>query len=181
MRDSIGSALLLNIVIVIVGVISTFLISSIAYSKAYKVKNKILSIIEEYDGECNFQGYGTDDCTKKIEDVLYDIGYSTNIKKSGCDDIEYTKNKSTGILEIKNVYNGSLSGGHQYCVYKYVLCDLVQTGSDTFICANDSNKQFYYKVITYMHFDIPVVENFLEFPISGETKSFYDTFASIKY
>ena len=45
-----GSSLLLNIVIVIVGVVSAFLISSIAYSKAFKVKNRIVSVIEKYNG-----------------------------------------------------------------------------------------------------------------------------------
>ena len=44
MREAIGGGLLLNIVIIIIGVISAFLIGSVAYSKAYKAKNRIISV-----------------------------------------------------------------------------------------------------------------------------------------
>ncbi len=178
MRESIGNALLLNIVIVIVGVISAFLISSIAYSKAFKVKNRIISVIDEYGGNCDFKN-PYDACFNKIEDELTDMGYSSNISKD-CPD--YLYKNTVGIKEYERVYPQSdgIVTGHKYCVYRFVLCDTLDTsvgsGKD---CRSDSNKASYYKVITFMHFDIPLIGNFLEFEVSGETSTFYDTFINV--
>lgn len=175
LREAIGSSLLLNIVIVIIGIISAFLISSIAYSKAFKAKNRIVSVIEEYGGNCNFSAYGTDSCTKKIEDVLTDMGYSSNIS-SNCD-LNVDTVEGSDVYDAKLVYNGD--GGHRFCVYKYTLCDYSRvTGNRK--CKDESSVQNYYKVVTFMHFDIPVIGEFLEFGVSGETKSMYDTFVNIK-
>lgn len=172
MREAIGSSLFLNIVLVIIGVISAVLISSIAYSKAFKAKNKIISVIEEYDGKCNFDGYGSDDCTKKIEDVLVDMGYSSNISgdyENLCPKNQNgTNNEESAIIDVKRFYNGD---GHIYCVYKYTLCNYTRvTGNRK--CSEDSNVNVYYKVKTFMHFDLPIVDSFLQFPVSGETKQF---------
>ena len=181
MRESIGSALLLNIMLVIVGVISLFLISSIAYSKAFKVKNRIISIIEKYDGDCFGLATGsnpTDACYAEIEEQLNDMGYSSNISQK-CPTIKPANPSGTGAkwVNVKRVYpNNNYDSGHRYCVYKYTLC------SETYgsACKGDSTKTNYYKVITFMHFDIPIIGQFLEFQVSGETKAFYDTFINIK-
>lgn len=182
MRDAIGSSLLLNIAIVVIGVISAFLIGSIAYSKAYKVKNRIISVIEKYEGKCEFSD--EDDCYKDIESQLTDMGYSSNIGADCPDDevieTDMTNLKDKGILKIERVYPETVgSTGHRYCVYKYTLCNVTQTGSTSYICYG-SNENYYYKVFTFMHFDIPVIGNALEFNVSGESKTFYETFWNIK-
>ena len=176
MRESIGSALLLNIVIVIIGIISAFLVGSIAYSKAFKTKNRIISVIEDYRGNCNFKGYRTDNCTKAIEAKLDDIGYSSNISRECPIAKIFEDNHNDKVLEVENIYKGNR--GHHYCVYKYTLCDITYENGHR-VCSDDSNVQSYYKVITFMHFDIPLIGQFLEFSVSGETKLFYDTFINI--
>ena len=178
MRESIGSALLLNIVLVLVGCISLFLVGSIAYSKAYKVKNRIINIIEKYDGDCFGYlepGSNREKCYNEIENELSNMGYSSNISKE-CP-MDYENN-------IDNPYKISLEYpvsayevGHKYCVYKYTMCELVNTESGV-SCTYDSEKRYYYKVVTFMHFDIPLIGQFLEFSVSGETKQFYDTYVN---
>ena len=165
MREAIGSSLLLNIVIVIIGVISAFLISSIAYSKAFKAKNRIIAVIDEYDRICAFDGYGTDDCTKKIEAELNDMGYSSNISKD-CGKI------TVGTDELDPIYKGI--GGHMFCVYSVTLCDKSDNK-----CKLNSSKSHYYKVKTFMHFDIPVIGRFLEFPVTGDTRVYIDKYSNI--
>lgn len=171
MREAIGSSLLLNIALVFIGIISLILVSSIAYSKAYKAKNQIISVIEEYNGVCNFRN--GDSCFDEIERKLSDMGYSSNISQ-GCP-------TEPGTLLYGNV-SGSVApiDGHVYCVYKYTICDPDSNNTGT-SCPDDSNEKTYYKVITFMHFDIPLIGQFLEFPVSGETQSFYNRFANIKY
>ena len=180
-----GGSLLLYIVIIIVGIISAFLVSSIAYSKAFKVKNRIISIIEKYDGKCfnstdTATGLNYDNCYHEIDNELKDIGYSSNISKS-CRDIELDIDNSYGIVSIEKVYPViNYNSGHKYCVYKYTLCDTSRADSTTLKCDSSSNKTYYYKVIAFMHFDIPLINQVLEFEVSGENKTFYDTFINIK-
>lgn len=182
MREAIGSSLLLNIALVFISVISLFLVGSIAYSKAFKAKNQIISVIESYDGVC-FQGsdLSTENCFNEIESKLTDMGYSSNISSS-CPDL--VAPQGSGIESIKRVYPTSVDFstdiGHHYCVYKYTLCETRRFDSNNDVCSGDSNKMHYYKVITFMHFDIPLIGQFLEFEVSGETKTFYETFINIK-
>lgn len=164
MREAIGSSLLLNIVIVIIGVISAFLISSIAYSKAFKAKNRIIAVIDEYDGKCNFGDY-TDACANKINDELKNMGYSSNISKD-CGKI------TVGTDELDPIYKGI--GGHMFCVYSVTLCDKSDNK-----CKLNSSKSHYYKVKTFMHFDIPVIGRFLEFPVTGDTRVYIDKYSNI--
>lgn len=179
MREAIGSSLLLNVVIVVIGVISAFMIGSIAYSKAYKVKNRIISVIERYDGKCFDSTDDTDECYKEIEAELQDIGYSSNIHQE-CDKITIDNNDS-GILSAELVYphNTNYNRGHRFCVYKYVMCD-TESSMNGNICDEQSNQLSFYKVVAFMHFDIPLIGKFLEFGVSGESKTYYNTFVTIK-
>ena len=45
MKDSVGSTLLLYVVIIVIGIVGAIFIASNNYSKAYKAKNNIISII----------------------------------------------------------------------------------------------------------------------------------------
>ena len=50
MRESMGGAWLFGIVIIFVFLFSGFLAYSISYTKAFNLKNKIVNLIEEFDG-----------------------------------------------------------------------------------------------------------------------------------
>ena len=50
MRESIGGAWLVGIVITFVVLFTSYLALSVNYSKAFKVKNEIISLIEENEG-----------------------------------------------------------------------------------------------------------------------------------
>ena len=69
MKEAIGSSLLLNIALVFIGIISAILISSIAYSKAFKAKNVIIDTIKNYNGDCDFKN--GDSCFTEIEAELF--------------------------------------------------------------------------------------------------------------
>lgn len=129
MREAIGGGFLFNLVIVIVSIVILFFVSILSYSKAYRVKNRIVEIIEENNG-CN-----NDVCHEKIAVDLSNMGYSTATNKA-CPSGYYTK---------KN-YN--------YCVSYEQSAD----------------NGYYYKVITYVHFDFPIIGDFINIPIKGETK-----------
>lgn len=130
MREAIGNSLLMNLVIIFVSIVILFFIGILSYSKAYRVKNRIVSIIEKYDG------YNT----SAQEEILVDLksaGYrSTNNSKCTSENLNNT------------TYN--------YCIYE--------------IRDKSSGDSYYYKIVTYVHFDFPIIGNLISFPVKGETK-----------
>lgn len=155
MREAIGSAFLVNLILIFIGVISALVVGSISYSKAYKAKDRILYVIEKYDGY-------TDEAKKEIDSSLKKIGYVIDSTDSSrCENL-YTKKggfNSDNLLHGKN--NGTAK--YDYCVYKYDC-----TTNDGSCVAT------YYGVTTFMHFDIPLIGGLLKFSVSGETSLVYD-------
>lgn len=141
MREAIGSSLLFNLVIMIVIVMIAFLVGSLSYSKAFKVKNRIINIIEKHDG---YDG----NAVTEINSELKEMGYRVNNEKN-CPD-----KTNEGFKLVPN------SSSYEYCVYV----------AYTTIDSENVEKNPYYKVITYMYFDIPVIGGLLHFPVSGETE-----------
>lgn len=127
MREAVGGGYLLNVVIVIVSVVMLFFVGILSYSKAYRTKNRIIEIIEEYEGyEAAVDMISTD---------LNTMGYSAVAnKKCSSDNLNKTN------------YN--------YCVYY----------------SNSANNGSYYKVVTYVHFDVPIIGGLINIPVKGETK-----------
>ncbi|HHW69459.1 MAG TPA: hypothetical protein GX747_03895 [Tenericutes bacterium] len=139
MRESIGSSFLVNVIIVFVAVMMLLLVGSLSYSRTFKIKNKIIDIIEKYEG------YNAS-AANEIEELLSNMGYKVNAYgKQKCD------TSSGG--EALNDY----SSNYRYCVIEY-----------------SSSRGVYYGVTAYIYFEIPLLNNVLEFPIYGETKTFYD-------
>lgn len=81
-----------------------------------------------------------------VDSYFKEVGY--NVKKN---------NKSSCPTTLSNNCGNNLyTGGYEACVYS---------------CGNNNK---YYKVITYMQFDFPVIGNSLKFQVKGETKTFND-------
>lgn len=102
MREAIGNSYLYSIVIVFVGIIFLILIGSLSYSRAFKVKTKIIEIIEKHGT------YNDDEIRNEIDNYLKTVGYTvTKSADSGkCSEVNGTK----AINTIKN---------YDYCVYRF--------------------------------------------------------------
>lgn len=81
MRDSIGGVVVLVIIVVFIVFASGYMAFNVNYTKAFNMKNKIISSFEEYKGNCSST---TSDCAKKIQTYASDIGYHPKLIK--CDD-----------------------------------------------------------------------------------------------
>lgn len=102
MKESIANSYIFNIIIVFVGIIITILIGSLSYSKAFKVKTKVISIIEKY------KGYNDNNVRNEIDDFLKKTGYTvTRTKNRG------TCPKVNGANAINKVKN------YDYCIYSF--------------------------------------------------------------
>lgn len=147
MKESIAQAFILNLILFFFVILVLLLFGSINYSKAYKVKNRIITIIEKY-GE--FDSAAKDE----IVDNMVKAGYQTTtgeaekckklVEKSGGELVYPLKDDFTGVRH------------YDYCVIKH-----------------KSSVGEYYQVVVYMKFEIPIIGGFLEFPVKGETKALY--------
>jgi len=139
MKEAIGNSFLVSLSIVFLFLIMLMLVSALSYSKAYKAKNKIVSIIEKYDGF-------TEEAETEINTDLFKMGYRTSLR-----------NRSCGEKENMALLHDTDNGTYNYCVYEV-----------------SSSRGKYYHVITYMHFDLPVLEEYLTIEVNGDSRTVVD-------
>lgn len=152
MRESISNSYVFMIVITIIGVCSIIVISSLSYSKTFKIKNRIIEIIDKY------QTYD-DTVQSEIDQFLKESGYPfVKDNKVTCptgrgEKVESVSDEDSGRTAINEIKN------FKYCIYRYKTV-----------------KGKYYSVVTYMSFGLPLIGDLitLEFPLYGDTKVFSD-------
>ncbi len=151
MKESISNSVIFGIVITFFAILVILLATSSAYTKAYKVKNRIIEMIVENQGIEN----GVKDSAELsalIDDELSKYGYRINTSvMPDCKPtrgIDKSGNDSGELVSFSTKYN--------YCVYKYTIA-----------------KGVYYGVLTYMYFDISLVDQ-IKIGIYGESKTLFD-------
>ena len=155
MRESIGGAWLFGIVIVFIFFFSGFLAYSISYTKAFNVKNNIISVIEENEGYSVDDGDLASKTDEELKQTVEGKAYRF-IKQSG---YNFSGAQGLGCEGIQNnAPNVTTEGG--YCIVKY--------------CPNGTAiSNTHYKVTTFIVFKIPVININVKIPISGETRTIY--------
>lgn len=148
MREAIGTSFIVNFIIVFFVIFIAFFVGNITYTKAFKVKNKIIDEIESFDGTISSDvNVLNSDLQAKIDAKMSEVGYrisnNTTCDTHGryADSQVLTKNQS--------------STTYRYCIYK-----------------NTNSKGTYYGVVAYMYFEVPIIGAKLEIPIYGETRTF---------
>lgn len=149
MREAIGSAYIVNFIIIFIVIFMLFFIGTLSYTKAFKVKNKILNVIENHEGNIeNASGQLTQSSEYEINSHLKDIGYRVSDKTT---------------CEVKGRFSNATPVGktgtttYRYCIYRF-----------------NNSKGKYYGVVAYMYFEIPLIGVKLEFPVYGETRTFME-------
>lgn len=150
MRESINTAIIVGIVITIVGLIELVLFASFAYSRAFKVKSRIVDMIEE---NITYSTDISEDFISSINTEIGKIGYKINqYGINSCPDL----NKDLNNEKYKLINSNS---SYNFCIYKTKE-------------KNDKGEGYYYTVISYMYFDTPIIS--FKIPIKGQTKTIYN-------
>lgn len=155
MRESINNALILTLVITFLFIFVILFAGSTAYTKAFKVKNRIISTIERHEDLVLKQGVNNSVVQNEINSTLRDAGYTivaNNDQK--CKDAMVRRFSNSN--QTYTVVNTG-SNTYRYCIAKF---------KDNYSPMGGE----YYAVITYMYFEIPLIGAHLEFPVYGETK-----------
>lgn len=158
MKESIAQAFILNLIMFFFGILILLYFGSINYSKAYKSKNRIITVIEKY-------GVWDKNTKQEVEDNLVKTGYQTVLYTDADSDTKCKQFEDSGTLvfPVHKTSGGDHTadwvGGrrYDYCVVEY-----------------SAAKGKYYKVVVYMKFEIPIIGGFLSFPVMGETKVLYE-------
>lgn len=109
MRSAIGNSLLMNIVVIIVTAIILVFVGILSYSKAYRVKNRIIEVIEKYET------YDDDKVKDEISVFLGQAGYQL------------------GNCEIEDDATPDDTRGYKYCIQTVYEDNVRKTGSRHYI------------------------------------------------
>ena len=157
MRDAYGGITSLVIMVVFLVLVSGYLAFNVNYTKAFKVKNKIISLFEQYEGECGESP--SSKCDQEIAEYITKIGYSS-------------PNFTVDLDEVcpSNAYGYCDSDCQKgYCWVKVPVERVA--GSNI----QDSKKRAYYRISTQIYMDIPIINKILPglkiFEISGDTRT----------
>ena len=167
MRDAVGGAMTIQIIIFFLVVINGYLAFTINYTKAFRVKNEIISIIERNEGfpegqvGCSSGSVAATSTACQIEEFLREVSYNAE---------DYT---DSGACTRNGEYLWDpMPGG--YCLLRQKVD---QSGN------SDPNATYmgsYYKVTTFVKIDIPIINNLFRslsnlFAVTGETKLIYSS------
>ena len=148
MKQAISGTWLFSLVILFIFLFSAFVSFSTNYSKVYKVKDKIISVIE-------MNGGFNSDAKTEIDSFLANVGYR-NVSKCP----QNSGNNNCGWFAYKIGSLGyNTQGEGNYCIFK-----TIENG-------NSSNpSSAYYTIRVFFRVDIPVLSNIFEFNVDGETE-----------
>lgn len=143
MKEAIGTSFVFNLMMIFIGVLIAMFVGSLAYTKGFKVRNKIIDIIEKYEK------YDINDSTQidEINDSLSSIGYQVRGDNT-------SKCKARG--NANQVAETIPNNDYEYCVYEY-----------------NTSRGKYYGVTVFIHVDIPLIGGLIDIPLYGESRLVY--------
>lgn len=154
MRESIGESWTIQIVAAFILLFVAFFSLMISYSKCFKTKNEVISIVEKYEGitntslpiiinflnNTNYRGTGKCETSGGIL-ALSEKNYGLTIDAKG-----------DGSAKLEPVQSGKK---YRMCVYRRY--------------ADDSETLVSYEIVLFYTFNIPVMGNIASFPVNGKT------------
>ncbi len=168
MRESIGATQIFAICMVLIVLFTGYLAISVNYAKAFRIKSSIVSQIEQN------HGYNTTVTTpdgrvqsleEKIKTYLTAQGYTAY---GTCPNTIDADGYTSEWQKVGHINDSAPSGKDNVCIYRLTLPVQGNGGYSTML-DDICTQKYYYKVITFFKFDIPIINTFLTFKVSGDT------------
>ncbi len=179
MKEAIGGTWLFVLTITFIALFTTFVSVTTNYSRCYKIKDEIITIIERKRGVNNvLYNPTTGDSTAEgstidtINDYLKSIGYASTGK---------CPSDSNCWLGF-NMWNDNLNpvsygDNINYCIAKHAIVYEVETMNDSGELVESGvlngalghPRQAYYEVVVFFKLDWPILRTFFNIRIDGET------------
>ncbi len=154
MREAIGGTWLTQIIIIFMLIFVAFLALTLNYTKAFKMKNDILTIIEEREGIT----------VNKDGKLNGSIGLINNyLEKNGYSLLRACPEGSYGVSNLHSEALNYIDKGHNakryyYCIAKYSAPSTNYKG------------KVYYQVMISLKFNLPILGDLFTFEVSGNTE-----------
>ncbi len=146
MRQAIGTTWIMQLVIIFMLIFVAFLALTINFTKAFKIKNELITMIEKYEGLSS----GDEGSISLINNYLRYNNYSV---RGYCDDNEYGMvNLETGTME-----SADPKEKYYYCVSK--------TDTSTVNLPDRAR----YNIRIFFHFSLPIIGDIFTFSSDGST------------
>ncbi|MBE6156173.1 MAG: hypothetical protein E7161_00290 [Firmicutes bacterium] len=168
MKEALGGISLFQIVIVFILLFTGIICLTINQSKAFAVKDEIITIIQNQniDSFSNGSDYKlTDDTSQNIAVRLKDAGYRTTGNCPSGEWIGYSRdgvevsNNAAFCIRVNNVSSTFYSDLENKC-----------TADKCIITSEDYPSMVYYDIVLFYELDIPILKYFMNFKIYGSTK-----------
>lgn len=153
MKDAMGGIFTLQAIVVALLIIMCLMAFAVNYSKAFRVKNEIRTIIEKSDGL-------TETAVEQIDKLVRDHQYFlSDIYDDACRALGY------------DIYHSGDSA-IKFCIKQEFANNMGEMNQNTMY------RGAYYSVVTFVNIDVPIVNNIIPFTanffkISGETALIY--------
>lgn len=139
MNDGIGGATVLALIVFFVVIFSSYMAFNVNYTKAFRVKNKVIDCFNKYGTACRNVTDKSNKCNKEIEAYAKSIGYSPK-KLDNCPNVEMDKDS----YPVSTEY---------YCAISHKK---PKSEGDDIV---DEGDYYYFTIITMIDIDIPVINN----------------------
>lgn len=149
MRETIGGTWIMQLVIIFMLIFVAFLALSLNYSKAFQMKNELLTMIEKKEGLTD----GSNGSIALINNYLLVNGYHA---KRACPVGSYGVSDLNGTT-AESVTSASSSKQYYYCVSKFDSP------------SRNHNDKVYYRINIFFYFNLPVIGDIFKFSINGST------------
>ena len=158
MRQTIGGTWVFALVIIFTMIFASYIALTINYSRSFKVKNEVLSIIEKS------QGF-TYDGVSLINNYLLQSGYKTlgQCKKQN-GQIVY------GVKSLDGMASSSTAEKAKDGTYYYYCFSKVSSYHSYY------KTRAYYRVTLFFHFDLPLLGDISTFDVDGQTSEIDATY-----
>lgn len=144
MRDAVGGSFMIKLILVFLAVYIIFMAAALNYAKAFRVKNRVMDIIEQNEGmeEADFNnlsGTNNSGVTGRINEYLNTVSYNVSLTE-------------------KNKENKGICFDKGYCIEKVESTNIAGVYNT------------YYKVTTFVKIEFPFLKMNFTIPITGETR-----------
>lgn len=141
MREAFGGAFTIKLMLIFLAIYIAFIAVALNYAKAFRVKNRIIDIIEQNEGIDSYSDTKEGSVIGDINSYLNTVSYYVNLTS--------INNNNT---ENINCYDRG------YCI------------EETTAPVSDGITSKYYKVTTYININFPFFKLNFNIPITGETR-----------
>lgn len=153
MRESIGTAWIYGLVLTFTLIFAGFLVLALSYSKSYKLKNEMTSMIEKYEGLTTMGAYNNGGSIKIINQYLQNSGYKA---KGSCLSGDYASDDLTSYVLVP----ARQDKAYYYCVSYHT----------------NNECRTIFRVTLFYDFNLPILGQLRKYMVSGQTNEIYQAY-----